>query len=205
MLEGITAGFILSLTLFPGTVWLAKVGMYGSRQQVLAVGAGFALSQWLWLVFAVPGLMMMSKHLAFMREGIHGFAAFVLFYMAWKFFRTARVERLTLDQPLSRARSLFRQAFVRALAMPMRLPLAVGVLLSTGVFINHRPDWAIVPTILLGVTIGVAWWWIQFSILSAFFAKRVPERITLKSLNKIRPFCLVLYAFLGMICLLLLG
>jgi hypothetical protein len=41
MLEGITVGFILSLTLFPGTVWLIKVGIGGTKGQVLAVGPLF--------------------------------------------------------------------------------------------------------------------------------------------------------------------
>ena len=45
MIEGITAGLILSLALFPGTVWLAKVGVVGTKRQVFAVGLAFALSQ----------------------------------------------------------------------------------------------------------------------------------------------------------------
>ena len=78
MLEGITAGFILSLALFPGTVWLAKVGANGTKRQVCAVGLAFALSQLIWLFVSVPGLMMMSRHLSFLRLGMHVFAAFVL-------------------------------------------------------------------------------------------------------------------------------
>ncbi len=57
MLEGITAGFILSLALFPGTVWLAKGGVAGTKRQVFAVGLAFALSQMVWLSVAIPGLM----------------------------------------------------------------------------------------------------------------------------------------------------
>ncbi|MFP4202890.1 MAG: hypothetical protein ACLFS4_00990, partial [Opitutales bacterium] len=66
MLEGIAAGVILSLTLFPGTVWLAKVGACGTRAQVLCVGLAFALSQLVWLAVAVPGLRMMLVHLRFL-------------------------------------------------------------------------------------------------------------------------------------------
>jgi len=205
MLEGITAGFILSLTLFPGTVWLAKVGMHGSLRQVCAVGWGFAFSQWLWLMFAIPGLMMMSRHLEFVRAGIHAFAAFVLVYMAWKMFRSSRVATLAIPEPLPPTGRLMRNAFTRALAMPMRLPAAMAILLATGVFVNHKPSWDVLPPILLGATIGIVWWWGQFTFLSALFAKKVPEWITLKSLNKIRPFCAVLYLFLAGISLLLIG
>jgi threonine/homoserine/homoserine lactone efflux protein len=205
MLEGITAGFILSLTLFPGTVWLAKVGVAGTKVQVLAVGLAFALSQLVWLAVAIPGLMMMTVHLSFLRLGMHWFAAFVLGYMAIKFFRTRRVIVLDDAGELPVATELFRNAFNRALAMPMRLPTAMALLLATGVYVNNPPRWDTVPPVLLGSLIGVCWWWGQFSFLSAFFAKRVPERITMKSLNKIRPFCAVLFCFLSVIALLLVG
>ena len=121
MLEGITAGFILSLALFPGTVWLAKVGMVGTKRQVFAVGLAFALSQMIWLIVAVPGLMMMSKHLSFLRVGMHLFAMFVLGYMAMKFFRTRRVQVLNDAGALPSLWELFRSAFNGSLAMPMRL------------------------------------------------------------------------------------
>ena len=203
MLEGITAGFILSLALFPGTVWLAKIGAAGTVRQVCAVGLAFALSQLIWLSVSVPGLMMMSKHLSFLRLGMHVFAVFVLGYMAVKFFRTRRVEVLDDVGDLPAARVLFRTAFNRALAMPMRLPTAMAVLLATGVYVSHPPSWSLVPAVLLGGVIGVAWWWGQMTFLSVVFAKRVPSYYTLKSLNKIRPFCGVLFCLLGVIALLL--
>jgi len=205
MLEGITAGFILSLALFPGTVWLAKVGANGTKRQVCAVGLAFALSQLIWLFVSVPGLMMMSRHLSFLRLGMHVFAAFVLGYMAVKFFRTRRVEVLDDAGELPTPMVLFRTAFNRALAMPMRLPTAMAVLLATGVYVTNPPSWQLVPSVMFGGLIGVGWWWGQMAFLSIVFAKRVPAYYTLKSLNKIRPFCAVLFCFLCFIALLLAG
>ncbi|WPJ94775.1 LysE family transporter [Coraliomargarita algicola] len=192
MLEGITAGFIFSLTLFPGAVWLAKVGVSGTRRQVVAVGAGFWLSHLFWLLVAVPGLRMMSAHLPFIRFGMHLFAAFVLVYMAFKFFRSKRVERVDDAPVLPGTWDLLHRSFGQSLAMPMRLPAAMAILLATGAYINHPPEWAVVPGVLFGAFIGVTWWWGQFVVLSVYFAKRVPQPITIKSLNKIRPFCAVL-------------
>lgn len=203
MIEGITAGFILSLTLFPGTVWLVKVGVCGNARQVLAVGLAFWFSQLLWMLVAIPGLMMMARHLGFIRPGMHLFAAFVLLYLAFKFFRTKRVERLDDIKTLPSAMSLFRQALSQSFAMPMRLPAAMAILLATGAYINHTPNWAVVPSIALGALIGVSWWWGQFTFLSVFFAKRVPYPITIKSLNKIRPFCAALSCFLAFVSILL--
>ena len=203
MLEGITAGFILSLTLFPGTVWLAKVGVVGTKRQVFAVGSAFWASQLFWLLVAIPGLMMMSAHLQFIRAGMYLFAAFVLIYMGFKFFRAARVTILDDLKTLPATAELVRAAFNQSIAMPMRLPAAMAILLATGVYINHEPTWAVLPSIALGAFIGVTWWWGQFIFLAMFFAKRVPQPITIRSLNKIRPFSAVLCLFLALISVLL--
>ncbi|HKK18869.1 MAG TPA: hypothetical protein VJ952_09345 [Opitutales bacterium] len=203
MLEGITAGFILSLTLFPGTVWLARVGLSGRVSQVVAVGLGFWLSQFIWLVVAVPGLMMMSRHLSYIGEAMHAFASFVLAYMGLKFLRSRKAESLKHDEELPPPATLFRNALNRSLAMPLRLPAAMAILLSTGVYRNNEAIWPVVPLVLAGALIGVSWWWGQFTFLSVFFVKKVPERITLKSLNKIRPFSAVLCFGLAVIVLFL--
>ncbi|MGB0743883.1 MAG: LysE family transporter, partial [Opitutales bacterium] len=126
MIEGITAGFILSLTLFPGTVWLAKVGVSGRPAQIIAVGVGFGLAQFVWLVVAVPGLMLMSKHLSYVDAAMHAFASFVLAYMGVKFLRTRKADKLGDAGLLPPAFTLFRNAFNRSLAMPLRLPAAMA-------------------------------------------------------------------------------
>jgi threonine/homoserine/homoserine lactone efflux protein len=203
MLEGITAGFIFSLTLFPGTVWLAKVGVRGRAAQVIAVALGFWLSHVFWLFVAVPGLMMMYAHLSFMRLGMHLFGVFVLGYMAVKFMRSKRAERIDDAHPLPPLRQLFFSALNRSLAMPLRLPAAMAILLATGVYTNHPPTWATLPSVLAGGLIGVTGWWAQFSLLAILFAKRVPQPITLKSLNKIRPFSAALCLCLAGITLFL--
>jgi hypothetical protein len=147
--------------------------------------------------------MMMSRHLAFVRGAMHAFAAFVLAYMGVKFVRTRKADNLRHDLPLPPAPTLFRNALNRSLAMPLRLPAAMAILLATGVYLNNKAIWAVVPMVLVGAAIGVSWWWGQFTFLAVFFAKRVPERITLKSLNKIRPFSAFLCFGLAVIVLLL--
>jgi threonine/homoserine/homoserine lactone efflux protein len=203
MLEGITAGFIVSLLLYPGTVWLAKIGVSGRVAQVIAVGFAFWLSSSFWLFIAAPGLMMMYANLSFIQFGMHLFAAMVLIYIGIKYFRTRKVERIDDATELPSAGALFKTAFIQSLAMPMRLPAAMAVLLATGVYINHPPAAASLPPILLGIVIGLTWWWGQFTGLALFFAKRVPQGVTVRSLNKIRPFCAVLCLALAMVVLFL--
>jgi threonine/homoserine/homoserine lactone efflux protein len=205
MLEGITAGFILSMALLPGTVWLVKVGVVGAAKQVFVVALGFALSQLFWLLVSIPGLLIMIKHLAFLRPGMHLFATFVLFYMAFKTIRSRRVSVLNNAGELPHLKTLFQDAFNRSLAIPMRLPAAMSILLATGVYINNPPAWEIAPSIILGGLVGVSWWWGQFFLLTVLFVRRVPEHMTMKSLNKIAPFSACLFCLLGIISLLLIG
>ena len=202
MLEGITAGFVLSLALFPGTVWLVKVGIAGKPQQALVVALGFALSQFVWITVAAAGLLMMMKYLAVLRIGMHLFAAIVLSYMTFKIFRGRRLETLEYTSELPSMGMLFFQAFNRSLAIPMRLPTAIALLLATGVYTNHPPNWGVALVVMLGGLVGIGWWWGQLFVLTALFAKRVPELVTVKSLNKIRPFCGVLLGMLAVVALL---
>lgn len=201
MLQGITAGFILSLALFPGTVWLAKIGRSGTPMQVFIVALAFAISQFFWICISAPGLMMMTKHLSFLHAGMYWFAAFVLVYMGVKIFRSPKVTQLDHQTIIGEtAMHLFRANITRAIAMPMRLPAAVAIIMATGVFVSREPTPNLVYSIIIGGVIGVTWWWGQFAFLSAFFAKKVPVRITLRSLNRIRTFCGLLFFLLALIC-----
>ncbi|MEM8867156.1 MAG: hypothetical protein AAGC73_02705 [Verrucomicrobiota bacterium] len=201
MLQGITAGFILSLALFPGSLWLVKVAYNGKPSQCLTLGWAFALSQFLWLVVGVPGLMMMLKYLSFAHMAMHWIAAFVLGYMSYKFFRSKRAENLDELLELPGLWRLFYNAFSRSLAMPMRLPATVAVLLATGAYVSHPLNVTSVFSILIGCLIGILWWWGQLSLIGVFFVKRIPEAITLKSINKARPFCGVLFLCLALMVL----
>ncbi|MEM7790037.1 MAG: hypothetical protein AAF546_01435 [Verrucomicrobiota bacterium] len=201
MLQGITAGFILSLALFPGSIWLIKVGYNGRAAQCITLGVAFGLSQFIWLIVAVPGLMMMIKYLGFAYFAMHLFAAFVLAFMSYKFFRSRRAETLTDSSEIPVIPILFRNALSRSLAMPMRLPAAVAVLLATGAFVDHSVSMTTVYSVLIGALIGVFWWWGQLTFLAVFFVKRIPEAITLKSINKARPFCGVVFICLAIMAL----
>jgi len=203
MLEGIAAGFILSLSLFPATVWVVKVGVTGRASQVFVVASGFVLSQFFWLSVSVFGLLMMTKHLAVLLPLMHFFATFVLCYMAFKTIRGRRLEVLDDIRVLPSLRILFRDAFNRALAIPMRLPTTMAILLATGVYANKAPELDVAYSALSGGLIGVLWWWGQIFLLTALFVRRVPKHITIKSLNKIRPFCTILFIILGVISLLM--
>ena len=203
MLEGLTAGFILSLSLFPGTVWVLKVGRTGDRLRVLAVASALFLSQIAWVVVGAPGLMMMLRYLRFLETPMYFFGAFILFYHGWKLFRTRRARALDDAGKLPAAGVLFHNALTRATAMPMRLPSTIAVLLATGLYVNNPVSGGTALFAVAGAVLGAGWWWGQVAVLTLLFANRVPERITLRSLNKIRPFCAALFLLLACICLVL--
>ncbi|MGB0416900.1 MAG: hypothetical protein ACPGKS_08630, partial [Coraliomargarita sp.] len=170
MLEGITSGFILSLSLFPGTVWVARLGVVGRKGQVVAACLGFGLSQFIWLCVSVPGLMMMLVNLHFAVTGMYWFASLNLAYMGFKFLGTARAKQLD-DVPVPQSSwQIFRGAFVQSLAMPMRLPIAMALILATGTFVNNPPVFESLPGILFGTLLGTVWWWGQLGVLAVLFA-----------------------------------
>lgn len=203
MLEGLTSGFILSIALFPGVIWVARLGMAGSPARTLAAAGGFALAQFLWIAFALPGLLLMLKNLHFMRGAMYVFAAVNLVYLAVKYFRIPRVVSLSGGELSIGAFEVFRGSLVRSLAMPMRLPAAMAVLLATGLFRNNPVAPSTLAPAMLGAAAGVLWWWGKIALLSVFFARKVPEAVTLKSLNKLRSFSGVVFAVLALSALLI--
>ena len=141
--------------------------------------------------------MLMRVNLPFAETGMYWFAALNLSYMGFKFFRTARAEQLADVPAPDAAWPVFRRAFIHALAMPLRLPLAMALVLASGTFVNHLPTIGHLPEILLGALLGTVWWWGQLGGLAVLFAKTVPVPVTLKSINKIRPLCVCIYTVLA--------
>ncbi|ADE55225.1 LysE family transporter [Coraliomargarita akajimensis] len=197
MLEGLTVGFILSVALFSGTVLVARLGMRNERKKVVAAALGFGLSQFIWLAIALPGLLLMLRNLHFIRAGMYVFAATNLAYLAYKYFRMQPAQTLSLDELPERSIEVFHSCLVRSLAMPMRLPASMAVILATGLYSNNAVHPTTIPPALLGAALGILWWWGQLALLSICFVRKVPEEITLRSMNKIRPFCGVLFAVLA--------
>lgn len=201
MLEGMTAGFILSLSLFSGSVWLAKAGVVGRPRQVCTIGLAFVLSQALWFLMGASGLLLMMVQLPFIQKEMHWLAATALFFLSIQFFKAPRAECLDDVVELPDALTLFRDAFNRSMALPVSLPLGMAILMATGAYVNHEADWARLPYVLAGSVFGLIGWWGMLSFLAVFFVRRVPLPVTLRSLNKIPPFCGILYLCLAVIAL----
>ena len=204
MIEGIAAGLIYSLTLYPGMVWLTKVGLAGNRRQVAAVGLAFWLSHIVWLLISSCAVLLMIRNLSFLKMGIHIFAAFVLLYMARKFFLSRRVETLRDPHALPGSGKLFWSAFKQSFAMPLRLPAAVAITTATGVGGQELTVHSL-SLLFFGIFLGITWWWGKFTLIGIFFVRRVERPTTIRSLNRLRTFCAYLSVALAGVSLIMIG
>ena len=66
----------------------------------------------------------------------------------------------------------------------VRLPIAMAVLLGRRVYAYHPPSWLVVPSCYAWCVARCRLVDGQFIFLSAYFAKRVAERMSIKSLKK---------------------
>lgn len=122
-------------------------------------------------------------------------------WMGREVMLSSRIGQLSYEGPVGSAVGILVDSFDAALRMPLRLPANMGLLVA--VSLHLRPQ--AFPTagiFAAGVFCGSALWWLYFALLAVFFGHRVPEDISIKSLNKLRVLSLGVFMGLIVICLL---
>lgn len=126
-------------------------------------------------------------------------AAVFLAWMALKTLKAAPLRQLAF-QDGSRGKSIWADSFRRSLFMPHRLPLWICLLLSTGVHLRG-PGLEAVPPFVVGAVVGQLGWHLHFIVVAALFGGRVPEPISLRSLNKLRSLAGIVIGGLALLLL----
>ena len=93
-----------------------------------------------------------------------------------------------------------KSSFWRSLVMPWRFPLWAVLIVSIGVHLRG-PGWELVPLFTLGAVLGQMGWFAHFVLVAGLFGRRVPEEISLRSLNKLRLLATVVLGGLVLIIL----
>ncbi len=209
-ISGAIAGFLLVVTTVPLSVWVAQVGM--SRGWVAGVavvlGAGAALVAW--ALFFQLGIVSV-KHVAatYLPNPQQALLAVslifrllgggVLLYFSLRQFRAPRAERLWLDDLEEPPSTLLRHTFVHAAFMPT-LPL-VALAMMVAAWLVENLLISGMPMALAGYAAGVSAWLFLILYLAARWARRIPEAITLRSLNKLSTLAGMLYLGLAAVVL----
>ena len=104
--------------------------------------------------------------------------------MAVRGAKAPRVKGLKLEIEGS-TWALFKSSFWRSLVMPWRLPLWAGLIISIGIHLRG-PGWELALVFTKGAILGQMAWFAHFVLIAGLFGNRVPEDISLRSLNKLR-------------------
>jgi len=182
--KGLVLGFIFSVALVSGTVWCAQVslrqGLLGGLQVALALALAQLVHCGLALV-ALYGLLLMPIN---MIPWLRGLAILVFLYFAIKMFRAPRATTLEGHSTEILRGRLFSATFVLAVTMPMRLGGYLALAIAAGLP-GHGLTQISVPVVASLAGLGSFAWFAYIVTLAVIFGHRVPEPITLRSINKL--------------------
>jgi threonine/homoserine/homoserine lactone efflux protein len=123
-------------------------------------------------------------------------------FLAWVAFKSARALpvralRLVIDGSTP---GIFRDSFLRSLTMPWRLPIWAALIVVMSVHLRG-PGWEAAIQFSMGALIGQLAWFLHFNVIAGLFGHRVPEHITLHSMNKFRILATIVPVGLALVCL----
>ncbi len=197
---GIILGLVFSTTIVSGAVWCVQITLRRGFLTGLSAGTGIAVAQSLWSSLAAVMVFWLYPFSDSMDWMFRFFAAGVLVYMSTTVFGAEKIKSLRYEGDLKGIGKIFRSTFGIALAMPMRLPGFLALLISMN-FHVRQIDYGNAVLIGVGVGLGSFAWWAYYVVLAALFGKRVPEPITVKSMNKLKVLAGSVLLALMFICL----
>lgn len=196
---GVWMSLIYSAAVPPATYWIVQVAQARGYRTGRTAAVAIALGQLPWclvaalLLFQFPALWQSADPV--LRVGAAGF----VLWTGWRSLRAPGLRTLACTIPETQ-KELFRRSFQRSLLMPWRLPLWAALIISVSI---HWRGPGIAPALgfTLGTFVGQLLWMLLFLILTALFGHRVPEAVTIRSLNKLRLLALTVYLGLALIIL----
>ncbi|MBC2594492.1 hypothetical protein H5P28_09505 [Ruficoccus amylovorans] len=189
LLKGFVLGFIFSVIMVPGTVWCVQVTRRYGLRAGLAAALGITLGQGAWIttsvaLMAVLWMLPLQSELTWIFRVL---AALTLVYMALVMFRARRADSLDCPVLPGGASRIFRGTMAVSMGMPMRFFGYMAFCVAAGLedHLPNQPGHALM--VVVGAVCGTAVWWLYMVTLARVFGRRVPERISLRSINKLNP------------------
>lgn len=198
---GAVLGLVFSVTLVSGTVWTVQMALRRGLSGGLAAGFGIALAQGLLGGVAAGVIFYLQQWHEYLDWPLRIASSGLFLWLARDVMQAGRIARLHFEGPVGSAWGVLMDSFEVALRMPMRLPGFMALLVA--VSLHLRPQSLSTAVVFaVGVCGGSMVWWLYFALLAKFFGHRVPEDISLRSLNKLRMLSLAVFLGLIVICLL---
>ena len=184
ILGGVWLSLLYSAAVMPATIWVIQLTVSRRWPSGLAGGLGLALGQLPWCLAAS---LLLLQFPVFWQAADHWIRAAAVLFLVWMAVRSARARpvaaiRLTVE---GSNWGIFQASLWRSLVMPWRLALWAALIISIGVHLRG-PGWMAACLFSVGCVLGQLAWHLHFIIVAALFGKRVPEDISLHSMNKLR-------------------
>lgn len=199
VLGGIWLSLLYSAAVVPATVWSIQIAVSRGWPTAGAAASGLAMGQFPWCLLAALVLFQFPQLWQPADPALRIAGAAFLIWMAWRCLRAPEVRGLRIETE-AEAGDLFRSSLWRSLTMPWRLPLWAAFIVSIGVHLRG-PGWEAAAWFAIGAIVGQLLWHGHFIIIAALFGNRVPEEISLRSLNKLRMLATAVNAGLAIILL----
>lgn len=197
---GFVLGFVFSVTMVSGAVWCVQITVHRGWVCGTAAGIGIALAQFIWSLLAAIIVWWLAKYSENFDWLYRITAALILGYMGMTVFQSPRFDTIHYDGPLKGFYNVLKATFNLALAMPMRLAGYTSLLIAVSLHLRVRPM-EFTFLLSLGVGLGSFVWWSYFTLLATLFGKRVPEKISVHSMNKLRFLGGTIFLVLVIICI----
>jgi threonine/homoserine/homoserine lactone efflux protein len=184
IIAGIWLSLLYSAAVMPASVWVIQVTVSRGWIAGGTAATGLSLGQFPWCLAASLILFRTPAFWQSIDLPLRLLAVAFLLWMASRCLRCGEVQHLKTESPASLG-LLFQTSCIRSLLMPWRLPLWSAFILSIGI---HLRGPGAEPAIFfaLGAVIGQLLWHGHFILVAGLFGNRVPEPISLRSLNKLR-------------------
>lgn len=184
--KGLVIGFVYSVAMVSGTVWAVQVTLRAGLRSGLKVCAALGVAQLILCGMSLIALHGLSLLPVSLTVWLRLLAIGVFSYMAYKMFTAPKVTSLESAEVDSLKGRLFTATFLLALTMPMRLGGYLAFAVAAGMPL-HGLNYITALWVALAAGIGSIGWFIYMVLLAKAFGKRVPERISLRSINKLNP------------------
>ncbi len=197
-MAGLALGLVFNAATFSASVWVVQASLEEGVRSAWRVVLGISLAQAFWALlanFPLPGLYQLGDRLDWPLRAV---AAGAFLQLAFGAVRSPALARLRLAPEEIPAAGWFAHAFQRALGMPLRLPGYLSLFLLAGL---HRSAPGLPGMLLLavGVGTGAAAWFAHLAFLAVAFGGKVPDGMTLNSLNKLRRLAVIIFLCLALI------
>ncbi|HSH08956.1 MAG TPA: hypothetical protein VK995_01115 [Oceanipulchritudo sp.] len=184
ILGGVWLSLLYSAAVMPASVWVIQLTVSRGWLSGMASALGLSAGQIPWCLAASLLLFQMAPLWQTADLWLRAVAVVFLVWMAIRSARAKPVQVLRL-QVQGSDWALFKASFWRSLVMPWRLPLWASLIISISVHLRG-PGPLAAGLFAVGCLLGQMAWHLHFIIISGLFGHRVPEDISLHSMNKFR-------------------